>query len=106
MADGADKRQSPRVSYPCEVDCAGVGGGHNPLSPRISDLSVTGAFVDAVVTVPQGTQVRLTFTLPSGPVSCLGEVAHEMPQFGMGVRFLDLTPEQRAAIQSVVQSAL
>jgi hypothetical protein len=104
MTDPDEKRASPRVSYPCEVDCSGVGIGMSPLNPRISDLSATGAFVDSMVTLPAGTAVRLKFSLPSLVVDCTGQVVHEMPQFGMGVRFVDLTPEQQVAIEEVVQA--
>jgi hypothetical protein len=97
-----DKRANKRVSYPCEVECSGVGVGMSPLNPRISDLSVTGAFVDSVVTLPAGTTMRLKFSLPSLVVNCVGEVVHDMPQFGMGVRFVDLTPEQKLALEEVV----
>jgi hypothetical protein len=98
----SDKRASKRVSYPCEVDCSGVGVGMSPLNPRISDLSVSGAFVDSMVTLPPGTKLRLKFALPSLVVNVIGEVMHDMPQFGMGVRFVDLTPEQKVAIEEVV----
>ena len=99
-----DKRTSKRVSYPCEVECYGVGVGMSPLNPRISDLSETGAFVDSMVTLPAGTKLKLKFSLPSLVVACTGEVMHEMPQFGMGVRFLELTPEQQVALREVVES--
>lgn len=102
MADAGDKRAEKRVSYPCEVDCSGVGAGMSPTSPRISDLSVSGAFVDSMVTVPAGTRLRMKFSLPSLVVDCVGEVVHEMPQFGMGVRFLELTPLQKVALEEVV----
>ncbi|MET0553621.1 MAG: PilZ domain-containing protein [Vicinamibacteria bacterium] len=102
MADAAEKRADRRVSYPCEVDCSGVVAGMSPISPRISDLSVSGAFVDSMVTVPVGTHLRMKFSLPSLVVDCVGEVVHEMPQFGMGVRFLELTPLQKVAIEEVV----
>ena len=100
-----DKRGNRRVSYPCEVECSGVGVGMSPLNPRISDLSVTGAFVDSMVTLPAGTKLRLKFSLPSLVVNVIGEVMHDMPQFGMGVRFLDLTPLQRVALEEVVAGA-
>jgi hypothetical protein len=102
---GEDKRASKRVSYPCEVECSGVGVGMSPLNPRISDLSVTGAFIDSMVTLPEGTSLKLKFSLPSLVVSCMGVVMHEMPQFGMGVRFVDLTPQQTVAIEEIVNAA-
>jgi hypothetical protein len=102
MGGSDDKRAERRVSYPCEVDCTGVGVGMSLTSPRISDLSVSGAFVDSMVTVPAGTRLRMKFSLPSLVVDCVAEVMHEMPQFGMGVRFLELTPLQRVAIEEVV----
>jgi hypothetical protein len=105
MSDPANKRASQRVSYPCEVECSGVGVGLSPLNPRISDVSATGAFVDSVVTLPVGTRFRLKFSLPSLIIDCVGEVMHEMPQFGMGVRFLELTAGQRAALDEVVQGS-
>jgi hypothetical protein len=99
-----DKRTDPRISYPCEVECYGVGlGATNPLNPRISDLSLTGAFVDSIVPVPMGTKLKLRFPLGSREISVTAEVVHEMPQFGMGVRFLDLKPEDRAAIAERIQ---
>jgi hypothetical protein len=101
---GDDKRASKRVSYPCEVECSGVGVGMSPLNPRISDLSVTGAFIDSMVTLPEGTSLKLKFSLPSLVVSCMGVVMHEMPQFGMGVRFLDLTPQQTVALEEIVSA--
>lgn len=102
---GDDKRANKRVSFPCEVECSGVGVGLSPLNPRISDISLTGAFIDSMVTLPEGTMVRLKFSLPSLVVSCTGVVMHEMPQFGMGVRFVELTPEQQAAINEIVEGA-
>jgi hypothetical protein len=99
----SENRRAPRVSYPCEVACTGVG--QNPLNPRISDLSVTGAFIDSMNAVPVGTLMKLRFTLPTGNVTVNAEVVHAMEHFGMGVRFLDLTDEQRGFIEQVVAGA-
>ena len=101
MTDG-DKRRAKRVSYPCEVEC--TGAGENPLNPRISDLSSSGAFIDSMMPVPVGTRFAVRFALPSGPIQLMAEVAHSMERFGMGVRFLDLTSEQRARLEEAVKS--
>src|SRR5688572_27860682 len=100
MSDGADKRQAKRVTYPCEVKCH--GGGHGLLNARLSDLSATGAFVDSMTGLPDGVRITLKFSLPTGPVAIEAEVVHSMPHFGMGVRFVDLTPEQEAILERVV----
>jgi hypothetical protein len=100
-----DKRGAKRVSYPCEVQCEGVGVAASPLNPRISDISVTGAFIDSMITLPAGTRLKLGIPLPSGTLSIIGEVTHAMPNFGMGVRFVSLTAEQLAVIEKIVESA-
>ncbi len=102
MAD-PDKRKAKRVSYPCEAEC--YGASSNPLSPRISDLSVTGAFIDCMIELPVGSRMTLKFALPTGKVGVTAEVVHSMPHFGMGVRFVDLPEEHRQAIEKVVQES-
>jgi PilZ domain-containing protein len=99
--DDQDKRAAPRLSYPCDVECVGLGV--NPTSPRISDLSATGAFVDCINTLPVGSRLVLRFSLPFQDVTATAEVVHAMPQFGMGVRFLDLSPAARGAIEQLVR---
>jgi hypothetical protein len=100
MSDGADKRTAKRVAYPCEVKCLGQGAG--VLSARLSDLSATGAFIDSVTELPAGMQVTLKFALPTGPLTINAEVMHSMPHFGMGVRFVDVTPDQIMALERVI----
>lgn len=97
-----ERRNAKRVAFACEVECYNVGAGANPLNPRISDLSTTGAFVDSVMALPVGAVLKLKFDLPSLQVVVQAEVVQSMPQFGMGVRFLDLTAVQRSAIQQIV----
>ena len=99
-----EKRSAKRISFMSEVECTGTG--ESPLQPRISDLSVSGAFIDSLNEVPAGSRLNLRFPLPTGMVvSVNAEVVHSMPHFGMGVRFLDLGDEQRRGIEQVVAAA-
>jgi hypothetical protein len=98
----SDLRHAPRVSYACEVQCTGVGMGLSPLNPRISDLSATGAFIDSMTHIPVGSKVKLTFIVAGREIQAVAEVAHAMPQFGMGVRFVELSDEDRLAIGAFV----
>jgi hypothetical protein len=97
-----EKRAAKRVPYPCEVECYNVGSGINPLNPRISDLSAKGAFIDSINALPVGSVLKLKFNTPSLVIEVRAQVVQAMPQFGMGVRFLDLTPQQQLAIDEVV----
>jgi hypothetical protein len=98
----SDLRQAQRVPYPSEVECTGVGMGMSPLNPKISDLSTTGAFIDSMTHLPVGTRLKLSFRLTGHQVNAVAEVAHAMPQFGMGVRFVELSEEDRMAIAAFV----
>jgi hypothetical protein len=98
----SDLRHAPRVSYASEVECTGVGMGLSPLNPRISDLSTTGAFIDSMTHIPVGSKVKLTFNVGGREIKAIAEVAHAMPQFGMGVRFVELSEEDRLAIGAFV----
>jgi hypothetical protein len=98
-----DKRSAPRVANIAEVDCYTADGTGTPLMARMSDLSVAGAFIDSVNTLPLGTKLALHFVAGQQEILVRAEVVHAMPQFGMGVRFVDLTPEARAAIEALVR---
>jgi hypothetical protein len=93
------------VAYACEVTCTGVGGSNvSPLNPRISDLSATGAFIDCMTQIPQGSKLKLKFDVGGRSIAATAVVAHAMPAFGMGVKFTDLSEEDRKAIEEFVAS--
>jgi hypothetical protein len=97
---GADKREAKRVSHLCEVECEGATA--RKLDTRINDLSVTGAFVDCIVEFPMGTPVRLRFRVGDTLVDVNSEVRYTMPGVGIGVAFVDLTPEEHACIEALI----
>jgi hypothetical protein len=96
---GPDKRSSPRVLNSIDLECYTLGDSPASVTARISDLSVTGAFLDCLNALPVGTRLGLSFVLNEHLVTVASEVVHSMPQFGMGVRFLNLSPEARARIE-------
>ncbi len=97
-----DKRSSRRVMNVIDVDCRTADDTGLAVAARISDLSTTGAFLDSMNPLPVGTKLVLRFTAGPHEVRAAAEVVHSMPSFGMGVRFLDLSGEGRAAIEALV----
>ena len=104
MSPMEEKRGATRVAYRCETECEDVESGARPPNPMISDISTTGVFVDTTVVFPQGSIVNLCFTLPSLVLRVQADVVHPMPTMGMGMRFRDLTPAQKAALEEVVEA--
>lgn len=85
-----------------EVDCRTMDEADMPVAARISDLSTSGVFLDSMNPLPPGTRLALRFMAGPREVRVAAEVVHMMPQFGMGVRFLDLSGEGRAAIEALI----
>jgi uncharacterized protein DUF4388/PilZ domain-containing protein len=101
MRYGKDRREAKRISYLCEVQCEGAG--LNRLATRINDLSITGAFIDSVTCYAAGTLLRLRFHLKDVLIETAAEVRYTMPKVGMGVLFLDMKPDHRAALESLIE---
>jgi hypothetical protein len=98
-----NKRSSPRVYNVVEVECYTLDETATPVAARMSDLSITGAFLDSMGGLRPGTKLALRFRAGQEPVQVSAEVVHTMPQFGMGVRFLNLSGEGRAAIEALIK---
>jgi hypothetical protein len=97
-----ERRAAKRVSYLCEVECLGAGASR--MNTRINDLSTTGLFVDCMTSFPEGSILTIKFKLRDTEIKVSGEVRYCMPQIGMGIRFIDLQPEQRDLIEQVTGS--
>jgi len=97
----ADKRAAKRISYLCEVECEGAGLSR--LATRINDLSMTGAFIDSMTCFAPRTTLRLRFHINDVLIETTADVRYTMPKMGMGVQFRDLTADQQAAIESLIE---
>lgn len=98
------QRTSPRVKMQAAVDFTSDNNFFNGFSANISD---GGLFVATVNLLPLGTEVDLSFSLPSGEridahgvVQWVREVNDQLPDAfpGMGVQFAQLTPAAHSAI--------
>jgi uncharacterized protein (TIGR02266 family) len=94
------RRQHPRFS----INAMFHGGGASTnLRGRISDLSSSGLFLVTKQFIAVGKQVHVEFDLPTGKVDAVGEVrwlarGNEVPEQGMGIRFLRLSAASARAI--------
>ena len=93
---GRNQRQHPRraVLLECQVD--GLSGLAATL---ISDVSLTGCYVDSLTPTTVGASVRIRVTLAGTPVTLTGHVAHVHTGIGFGMKFTPLPSETREIIQ-------
>jgi type IV pilus assembly protein PilZ len=109
---GQERRLAPRVLVDLEVD---YGNQDNFLFAYIKDISETGIFVRTDNPEDPGTRLNVRFTplvdQEEPPLELEGEVIWINPYRpgtsihpGMGIRFIDLTKEQRYRLTEFVKT--
>ncbi len=102
------QRLSPRVRMMAAIDFSSDANFYQGFSANISE---GGLFVATVNLVPLGTEVDLSFSLPSGDridakgvVRWVREVNDKLPDAfpGMGVEFVNLAPQAQESIDAFI----
>ena len=96
-----ERRTAKRISFRTEIEWAGPD--MPVIQTRTGNLSTGGTFIETITNLQVGTVLRLKFSAGGQEVRVIGKVCYRLPQRGIGVQFLNLSPEQRAAIESVMQ---
>lgn len=106
-----ERRRHQRFTASISVDYT---TGESFLFAYIDNISEMGIFVRSEDPAPVGTRLRLRFASPDGaePLELDGEVVWinpvrvigDNPNPGMGVRFLELTPDQRERVVDLVRT--
>ncbi len=108
--DGSERRVHDRYDVTWAVDCV---ADDTFLYASIANISEMGIFVRSEEPLPLGTRLVLAFAPPGHEAFRLvGEVAWinpmrangDNPNPGMGVRFIDLTPDNRERLVDVVRT--
>ena len=94
-----ERRDSARHSFICPAELIEINGGVC-IAARTADLSSNGCYIDTLNPLPAGTRVRIRFTKDDRRVEFQARVASSHTGFGMGLIFEQLTPEQKATLQS------
>jgi Tfp pilus assembly protein PilZ len=100
----SDRRTEKRWDVCLDAVWDGKSGNY---SARVTDLSEGGCYVDTLGEAQVGEILRFKLQLPDGDwIDLRGRVAHESPPLGFGVRFVDLSDEQRDRLRAVIENAL
>ena len=96
----SDRRSEKRFEVCLDAVWDGNSGNH---SARITDLSEGGCYVDSLGQAHVGEVLKVKLQFQNG--DCLeltGEVAHQMPPLGFGVRFVNLDSQNLEKLRSML----
>ena len=94
----SEQRRAKRFAYVCKVECEAFGSFS---LNRITNLSVTGAWIETLNPPPEGSILSLCFSAGSIEVRIQAEVRRRLLGEGMGVAFQNLLPRYRKAIETL-----
>jgi c-di-GMP-binding flagellar brake protein YcgR len=98
-----ERRKYPRQTLTTEI-WLGQDGIFTRANESLGDLSVGGAFIETSQRYPVGSILNLRFKLPRALefITCTIIVRHTRGGNGLGVEFLDLSPEDRHQINTFI----
>ena len=93
-----DRRSESRIMLVASVEAEEITNGIS-LSARTSDVSVHGCYLDTINPFSPGTRIRVHLTKGNETFHSLGVVTNTHPGMGMGVAFMEISPEAREIVQ-------
>ena len=70
------------------------------LKTRLSDLNLSGCYVDTLHPLPVGVGIRLKVVRNKIILEALATVIYSEARLGMGVSFTQLSPEQKSILEN------
>jgi len=100
----SERRREERVPLSLEVRWESLSGRH--ASARISDISLSGCYVEALAQVTMREKVQLEVLLPTGRWLALrGHIVYIHPNMGFGLRFDELSELECKVLAQIVEYA-
>jgi hypothetical protein len=97
----SDRRTEQRRDVCLDAVWDGKSGNY---TARVTDLSEGGCYVDTMGAAQVNEVITFRLQLPDGEwLELSGEVAHQTPPLGFGLRFIDLTDQQHEKLRSLLQ---
>jgi|WetSurMetagenome_2_1015567.scaffolds.fasta_scaffold108957_2 hypothetical protein len=100
------EREYQRLTY-FEGLTIRIEESQNPVKPKTLDISQSGMFLNTEYLFPEGTILEISFTLPitKHAINVRAEVRYSLPGTGVGVKFIQISAEDRQAIEREISAA-
>jgi hypothetical protein len=102
VRDTRDRRANARRK---SVNSAEVypSGATAPIRSRTADLSLGGCFLEMSNPLPKKTQIRIALWVNEFKLWANGEVITSTPGFGIGVKFLEMTDQDKNQLKQFLE---
>ncbi|HET9401175.1 MAG TPA: PilZ domain-containing protein [Candidatus Acidoferrales bacterium] len=94
-----ERRSEPRTPLIAQAEVADIASGVK-LSARVSDLSLSGCYLDALTPLPEGSDVHLRISFNDERLALRAKIRFSHPGLGMGVQFDAPTGEQMQVLSN------
>jgi hypothetical protein len=98
---GPKGRRFPRINLPRGMKVAWQSGQNKEITV-VGTVGLGGLFITSAQPPPVGSKLRLLFDVPGGEVLATALVRDSIPGRGMGVEFVEISPESRARIEELL----
>jgi c-di-GMP-binding flagellar brake protein YcgR len=95
----AERRQYSRIRVAVQIELR-PDGTNVPMRLETSDVSLGGCYVEMALTLDVGKRLGIVIWLDQQKVTMRGVVVTCHPQFGNGISFLSVSPENEAQLSS------
>ena len=102
--DASDRRGTRRHPFVALAELIGVGNNQR-VAAQTTQLSSTGCYLGAVNPYPEGARIKIRLKKDGETFESTARVLHVHAEFGMGVIFEDVPPEQQRILDSWLEKA-
>jgi hypothetical protein len=100
MSEGEERQHPP---LPVSLECHLVGTSGR-MTVRISDVSLTGCYVDTRTEIAAGSVAIITVSVRGEVMTLSGVVTHTHPGLGFGMQFDALSEKTHRQIEALLRS--
>jgi c-di-GMP-binding flagellar brake protein YcgR len=96
------KRMYPRYKLGVPIELH-VDGQSAPQRTNTADICLGGCYIETMFTVPVGTRMKIALWLDEAKVACDGVVVTNHPQFGNGLHFENMKPDDEKRLAAYLE---
>lgn len=99
-----ERRQVPRYPFIANAELVDEQSEMR-VDARVTELSLDGCYLDMLNPLPVGTVVLVKISAGADSFQAKAEILHSQTHVGIGMRFIEVEPQDRAVLQGWLEKA-